>query len=83
MDVGRKNDLPKRKRVLSIIGIILWVSKEEGDFMNSTFGGILKDSGKATTGSLEEPRGAHEPSKEVLVVILPPLKKKSIPPSPR
>jgi hypothetical protein len=74
VDVGRKNDLPKRKRVLSMIGIILWVSKEEGDFMNSTFGGILKDSGRATASSLEEPWGAHEPSKEVLVVI---------PPSPR
>jgi len=57
-----------------MIGIILWVSKEEGDFMNSTFGGILKDSGRATASSLEEPWGAHEPSKEVLVVI---------PPSPR
>lgn len=50
--------------------------------MNSTFGGILKGGRKATAGSLEEPWGAHEPSKEFLVVI-PPLKKKSIPASPK
>jgi hypothetical protein len=81
-DIGRNNDLPKRQGVLRIIGNILWVSKEEGDFMDSTFGRILKDSGKATAGSLERPWVSHEPSKEVLVVI-PPLKKKSIPPSPR
>jgi hypothetical protein len=51
-DIGRNNDLPKRQGVLRIIGNILWVSKQEGDFMNSTFGGILKGSRKATAGSL-------------------------------
>lgn len=50
--------------------------------MNSTFGGILKDRGEATAGSLEGPWASHEPSKKVLVGI-PPLKKKSTPPSPK